>query len=484
MDKKIISEIKNINEKKPSKPKACMVTFGCQQNEADSEKIKGMLEAMGYEVIDADMTQDISGNFGQFDEKSVLGSCDLIILNTCAVREHAELKAFSRTGQLKHYKNKNKELKIGLCGCMVEQKHAIEYIKNSFAHVDFVFGTRALHKFPEILYEVLTNTKRVLENESDDIGDIINEDLPVLRDSFFKARVSIMYGCDNFCSYCVVPYVRGREKSRDKDKITEEIRELVASGYKDITLLGQNVNSYKDPMRPDYRFVDLLADILGIEGDYWLRFITSHPKDVSDDLIALMGENEKLARHFHLPVQAGSDRILKLMNRKYTGEVYLGLIEKLKKNVKDIAIASDIIVGFPGETEQDFQKTLDLVEKAQFDTIFPFIYSKRENTPAASFEDKTPHKEKTERFIRLMQLQNSITEKKNKAYEGKTVRVLVEGEAKNAKNIEDGKTYMAGRTTAHKLVTFEGGLDLAGNFADVKITAGKLHGLYGDIEKS
>ena len=483
MDDKIINEIKNINEKKPSKPKACMVTFGCQQNEADSEKIKGMLEAMGYEVIDADMTHDISGNFGQFDEKSVLSSCDLIILNTCAVREHAELKAFSRTGQLKHYKNKNNNLKIGLCGCMVEQPHSLEYIKKSFQHVDFVFGTHTIHKFPEIFYETLVNKKKLITNKTAD--ETIDENLPVLRDSLFMARVSIMYGCDNFCSYCVVPYVRGREKSRDKDKIIEEIKELVGSGYKDITLLGQNVNSYKDPMQAGYRFVDLLYDIVKIEGDYWLRFVTSHPKDVSDDLIALMGENEKLARHFHLPIQAGADRILQLMNRKYTREAYLKLIEKLKKNVKDIAIASDIIVGFPGETEQDFKETLDLIEEAQFDSIFPFIYSKRENTPAAKMEDKTPRKEKNERFARLMQLQNSISEKKNKAYEGKTVRVLVEGEAKNAKNNESAKkTYMTGRTTTHKLVTFEGGSDLVGSFANVKITAGKLHGLYGDIEKN
>ncbi|MCL2814796.1 MAG: tRNA (N6-isopentenyl adenosine(37)-C2)-methylthiotransferase MiaB [Oscillospiraceae bacterium] len=478
MDRKVIDAIKQINDKKTSKPKACVVTFGCQQNEADSEKIKGMAECMGYEITDADMTSDISGNFGQFDEKSVLGECDLIILNTCAVREHAELKALSRTGQLKHYKSKNKNLLVGLCGCMVEQGHVTERIKKSYHHVDFVFGTRSIHKFPEIFYETLANKKKMIENEAPE--EIIDEELPVRRDSLFLARVSIMYGCDNFCSYCVVPHVRGRERCRSKEKILEEIKELVLSGYKDITLLGQNVNSYKDPKDPDYNFTELLRGITKIEGDYQLRFLTSHPKDVPDDLIALMGENEKIAKHFHLPVQAGSDRILKLMNRGYTQVNYLGLIGKLKKNVKDIAVASDIIVGFPSETEEDFRQTLEVIEKAEFDNIFPFIYSKRENTPAAKMEDKIPRQEKIERFSRLMQIQTRITEKKNKAYEGKTVRVLVEGKYKNDNG---GKMYMAGRTGTHKLVIFEAAPDLNGTFADVKINSGKLHGLYGEIVK-
>jgi tRNA-2-methylthio-N6-dimethylallyladenosine synthase len=268
MDKKILEAIKNINEKKAPKPKACVVTFGCQQNEADSEKIKGMAEAMGYEVIDADMVCDISGNFGQFDEKSVLGECELIILNTCAVREHAELKALSRTGQLKHYKNKNKNknLLVGLCGCMVEQSHILNKIKKSYHHVDFVFGTRSIHRFPEIFYEALVDRKKITENKY--TSEIIDEELPTKRDSSFMAKVSVMYGCDNFCSYCVVPHVRGRERSRSKDKILEEIKELVFLGYKEITLLGQNVNSYKDPINPNYGFADLLRGITQIDGDY------------------------------------------------------------------------------------------------------------------------------------------------------------------------------------------------------------------------
>ena len=501
MNKEILNIVKDINDKKSIKPKACVITFGCQQNEADSEKIKGMLDSMGYDVINADMTEDISNNYGKFnfnlnlneDENnpetaSPLASCDVIIMNTCAVREHAELKAFSRTGQLKHYKNKNKNLLVGICGCMVEQEHILEYIKKSFPYVDFIFGTRSIHKFPELFYETLINNKRILRKIVEQ--DIIDETLPVRRDSFYKAWVSIMYGCDNFCSYCVVPYVRGRERSRSKDKIIEEIRELIESGYKDITLLGQNVNSYKDFGNGRdvedtvlYNFTDLLSDIIKIEGDYWIRFVTSHPKDVPDRLITLMGENEKIANHFHLPVQAGSDRILKLMNRKYTKENYLETVGKLRQNVKDIAIASDIIVGFPGETEEDFNETLDIIKKAEFDYIFSFIYSKRKNTPAAEMEDNISRKEKTDRFARLAKTQNAISLKKNKAYEGRTVKVLVDGEYKD--NRAEEKNYLSGRTSTHKLVIFENNSDscLTGKFINVKIIEGKLHGLYGEIVK-
>ena len=459
MNKEIINIIKEINGEKPQKPRARVVTFGCQQNESDSEKIKGMLAEMGYGI-----TEDSE-------------PCDVIIVNTCAVREHAELKAFSRTGDLKRYKDKNKDLLIGLCGCMVEQEHILEYIGESFKFVDFAFGARSLHKFPEIFYEASVNKNRFLKNETAKTGitDIIDEDMPIRRDSSFKAWVSVMYGCNNFCSYCVVPYVRGRERSRSKDKILEETRGLVNSGYKDITLLGQNVNSYRDPGGPSYDFADLLGDTVKAEGDYLIRFITSHPKDIPEKLIKLMGENEKLANHLHLPVQAGSDRILKLMNRGYTSETYLKLIENLKKTVKDIALTTDIIAGFPGETAEEFKETLNLVKEAEFDNIFPFIYSKRKNTPAEKMEDTVTHKEKTERFAELVKLQKEISAKKNKAYEGKTVRVLVEGEYKSSPG------YLAGRTPAHKLAVFKGTADLTGSFANVKINEGKLHGLYGEI---
>ena len=459
--------------------KACVITFGCQQNEADSEKIRGMLQNIGYKVITADMTEDMTKERGKFVEKSGLSECSLIIMNTCAVREHAELKAFSRTGQLKHYKKNNKDLRIGICGCMVEQEHIIEYIKKSFPYVDFIFGTRELHKVPEILERVITSGKRVLERIPDlPDADAIPEDLPVLRDSSFQAKVSVMYGCDNFCSYCVVPYVRGRERSREKDKIIAEVRELAQSGYKDIMLLGQNVNSYQDPIDGNYRFVDLLSDLLKIEGDYLIRFLTSHPKDVPDELLTLMSENPKLARHFHLPVQAGSDRILELMNRKYTRGYYLDLIAKLKSLVPDIAVTSDIIVGFPGETEQEFEQTLELVKLVEFDNIFPFIYSKRKGTPAESMDDNVTRKEKTDRFERLVKLQNDIMVKRNKALEGETVRVLVESEYKNM-----GEGWLAGRTSQYKLVAFEASVDagLIGSFVNVRINEGKLHGLYGEL---
>ena len=453
--------------------KACVITFGCQQNEADSEKIKGLLDNMGYEVINADMTEDMQDGRGQFTEKSGLSECAVIIMNSCAVREHAELKAFSRIGQLKHYKNKSKGLLVGICGCMIEQEHAVAKLKQSYPHVDFVFGTRELHRLPEILGQAIASGRRILDNPAAGADAPIAEGLPVLRDSSFQARVSIMYGCDNFCTYCVVPHVRGRERSRSRDKILEEVRGLVGSGYKDIMLLGQNVNSYADPSDSSYRFTELLGDIAKTDGDYLLRFLTSHPKDVPAELIKIMGENNKLAKHMHLPAQAGSDRILKLMNRKYTREYYLGLVRELQ--ARGIAVTTDIIVGFPSESEQDFEQTLDLVAQAGFDNIFPFIYSKREDTPAKNMPDDVTHKEKTERFARLLKLQNEIVSKKNKSCEGAVMRVLVESEYK-------ARGWLAGRTSQYKLVVFEcGDKNLIGRFADVKINEGRLHGLYGEL---
>ncbi|MCL2099506.1 MAG: tRNA (N6-isopentenyl adenosine(37)-C2)-methylthiotransferase MiaB [Oscillospiraceae bacterium] len=458
------------------KKKACVITFGCQQNESDSEKIKGLLDCAGYEILNADMTEDMSGRRGQFTGTSRISECSVIIMNTCAVREHAELKALSRIGQLKHYKNKNKDILIGVCGCLAEQPHIAEKIKKSFPYVDFIFGTREIHRVPEILNRVITEKTRVFERNENDINDIIPEDLPILRENKFQAKVSIMYGCDNFCSYCVVPYVRGRERSRAKEKILTECAGLAADGCRDILLLGQNVNSYRDPENSNYRFTDLINDIAKIKGNYLLRFLTSHPKDVSGELIGMMGENKKLAKHFHLPVQAGSDRILELMNRKYTRAYYLDLVHELKEKAGDTALSSDIIVGFPSETEQEFEDTLDLVARAEFDNIFPFIYSKRLNTPAEKMRDDVSREEKTERFKRLLKLQNEISLKKNKAYEGKIIRVLVESEYKNM-----GAGWLAGRNSQHKLAAFKSrNKDLIGEFADIKITEGKLHGLYGE----
>ena len=456
MNREIIDKIKNINGKKTQNPKACVITFGCQQNESDSEKIKGMLNFMGYEI------------------DGCLDLCEVIVVNTCAVREHAELKTFSRVGNLKNRKQKNKDLIIGICGCMAEQEHTLDYIRESLSFVDFTLGARSLFAFPEIFYETLINKTKSIKKENLQT-DIIDEELPAKRDSSFKAWVSVMYGCDNFCSYCVVPYTRGRERSRSGEKILDEITGLVNSGYKDITLLGQNVNSYKDPQKTNYDFARLLGEIIKIKGDYWLRFITSHPKDISDGLIWQMGESEKFAHHIHLPVQAGSDRILKLMNRGYTRENYLALIDKLRNTVKDIAVTTDIIIGFPGETESDFIETLDLVKLVKFDNIFPFIYSKRKNTPAEKMEDKISRKEKTDRFAGLVKIQKEISADKNREYEGKTIKVLAEGEYKGDPGL------LSGRTSSHKLTVFKGSAELFGSFVNVKINEGKLHGLYGEI---
>ena len=460
----------NLSNKKDKK--ACVVTFGCQQNEADSEKIKGVLVSMGYGIT----------------TEEFLSECSVIIMNTCAIREHAELKAFSRTGQLKHYKKTNKELLIGICGCMVEQEHRAEYIKKSFPYVDFLFGTHSLHKFPEILQNALKTRKRqfLREPEIADARKKINlvEDMPIYRENKFKANVSVMYGCNNFCSYCIVPYVRGRERSRESKNILTEIKELVADGCKDITLLGQNVNSYKSYQDGEYNFTELLTDIEAVEGDYWIRFITSHPKDVPDELIKLMGRSDKLANHFHLPIQSGSNRILSLMNRGYTKEYYFELIDKLRNNVKDISVTTDIIVGFPTETDEDFDETMNIIETVEFDNIFPFIYSKRKNTLAEKMEDDIPKEIKNNRFDRLIKTQNEISLKKNKEYEGKTVRVLVESRYKHADNMPDmqqDKIKMAGRTSTHKLVLFDGNDTQTGAFIDVKINEGRLAFLEGEL---
>lgn len=437
------------------KPKAYILTFGCQQNEADSEKLMGQAIAAGYEKTD-----DIN-------------SADLIIYNTCAVREHAELRALSRTGALKALKAANKNLIIGLWGCMVTQNHRMNDIKMKYPYVDFVAGTNMLHRLPEILCDVLTN-KRRRYYVSDEAAKTV-EGVPCERNSDIKAYVSIMYGCNNFCTYCVVPYVRGRERSRKKDDILSEIRELVKNGYREITLLGQNVNSYRDG---DTDFPALLSDICRIDGDFLIRFMTSHPKDASQELISVIAQNDKIERHFHLPMQSGSTEILSRMNRKYTAESYLALAEKLKSAVPGISLSTDIIVGFPGETENDFCETLKMVEKIGFDTIFSFIYSPRVGTPAAEYDDPVTYEEKTERMSRLLKLQAEISARQNAEYIGKTVTALCESREKN----ESG-TYCA-RTSGNKLVlfTYNGEIDsIYGKNIKIEInrsTAAQLYGVY------
>lgn len=446
--------LKEINEGRALS--ACVVTYGCQQNEADSERIAGMLSESGYGIV-----KDTS-------------LADVIIVNTCAVREHAEERAFSITGGYKHLKEARPWLKIGMCGCMASKADTSEKIKKSYPYIDFVFGTEKLAELPEILYRAISGGKRVFVPNNGDIA--IAEGLPVVRESDFRAWVSIMYGCNNFCTYCIVPYVRGRERSRRPEKIIEEVEELAKSGCREITLLGQNVNSYGKEFSDECNFADLLSRICKIDGDFIVRFMTSHPKDASKELIDVMAENPKIAKHFHLPVQSGSDRILKEMNRHYDRETYLSLVEYMRERMPDIAISTDIIVGFPGETEEDFLDTLDLMRKVKYDMIFSFIYSPRTGTPAAKME-QVDDKIKSERMERLLKLQNELLAEKNLSYVGKTMRVLVEGRSKT--NTEK----MSARTEGNRIVLFDGDDSLTGNFAYIKITKSAPFALFGEIVK-
>ena len=426
-------------------------TFGCQQNEADTERIRGMLREMGYE-----MTDDVD-------------NADFILFNTCAVREHAEDRAFGNIGSLSHLKKRRPEVIIALCGCMAQQEKNVEKIKKSYPQVSLLFGTHALWRFPSLLYRVLTGEKRVF-----DIGgeDDIAEGLPVLRAQGPKAWLSIMYGCNNFCTYCIVPYVRGRERSRRPEEIEKELRELVAAGYKEITLLGQNVNSYGKDLGLDIDFADLLRRLNAVPGDFWLRFMTSHPKDASPRLFDAMAECDKVAKQLHLPFQSGSDEILRRMNRRYTAAEYRALIADARAKMPDITLSSDIIVGFPGETEQDFEQTLQLVEDIQFDLLFTFLYSPRTGTPAASYEDNATPQEKQNRFERLLKVQDDIVAKRQAAYQGKTLRLLVDGTAK-------GSDYpYTARTEGNLLVCVRGeGIEI-GSFIEATIEKTSLRCLF------
>lgn len=437
---------------------AYVETFGCQQNEADSERIMGMLITMGYTP-----TNDSS-------------LADIIIVNTCAVREHAELRALSITGQFKHLKEKKKSLIIGVCGCMVSQEHRKEDIKNKYPYINFIFGTSMNYRLPEILYTSLIKQKRAYYLDCGDEGNIA-EGLPVKRESSFKAWVSVMYGCNNFCTYCVVPYVRGRERSRDKSEILSEISALAKEGYKEITLLGQNVNSYGKDLDEQYDFADLLSDICEIEGDFIVRFMTSHPKDASKKLIDTMAKSPKIAKAFHLPLQSGSDRILKEMNRHYDKKSYLELVSYMRERMPDIAITTDIIVGFPGETEEDFEGTLDMLKTVEYDNIYSFIYSKRKGTKAAVMDGQIPEKVKKERFARMIETQNAISNGKNGVYLGTVQRVLVEGRSKTDPD------KLTGRNEKNRLVHFSGPDTLIGSWANIKITEAETFSLSGELIK-
>lgn len=435
-------------------PKAYVRTYGCQQNVADGEKIKGMLSDMGF-----DFTEEES-------------EADFIIFNTCAVREHAEDRVFGNVGALKNVKRKNPSVIIAVCGCMMEQEHIAERIKKSFPFVNIVFGTHVIHKLPEMIYTAVSESKRVFLRGNE--GNEIYEGIPIRRDGKSRAWVTVMYGCDNFCSYCVVPYVRGREKSRKSADIINEFKGLVADGYKEITLLGQNVNSYGKGLDEEINFAGLLSALDKIDGDYRIRFMTSHPKDATKELFDTIAASKHICHHIHLPFQSGNDRVLKEMNRKYTREKYLSLVAYAKSVIPDLSLTSDIIVGFPGETYDEFCDTLSLIKEIEFTSLFTFIFSPRVGTRAEKMEDPIPYEEKSKWFTQLLEVQEKIAASRCASMVGSTERVLVEEQ--NAKT-----GLLCGRTESSIVVEFPGDASMVGEFVQVEITEARNWILRGKL---
>ena len=434
-------------------PTAYVETYGCQQNEADSEKLRGYLNQAGYAIV-----QEAEG-------------ADVVILNTCAIREHAEQRVFGNLGALTHTKRRHSRQKIFLCGCMAGETKVTDRIYKSFPYVDGVFSTHHLWQFPEILWNVLNRKKRQFYI-ADEPGSIA-EGIPQVRDSQLKAWVSIMYGCNNFCTYCIVPYVRGRERSRKAADILAECRALIENGCKEITLLGQNVNSYGKDLQENVDFSDLLAQIASIEGDFLIRFMTSHPRDASEKLFDTMAKYPRIAKQLHLPFQSGSSRVLKAMNRHYDRDAYLQKVRYAKTVMPDLVLTSDVIVGFPGETAEEFEETISLIETVHYDALFTFIFSPRTGTPAAKMEDPTPKEEKNRRFDRLCAVQNKISEQIHEGYIGKTLRCLVDG---------TDKEWLTARTEGGRLVRFEGDPCLIGSFQSIRITGATTWSLTGILE--
>ncbi len=452
--KEYIQLVRSINDRRfDEKPKAFVHTYGCQGNVSDGERLKGMLEEMGY-----DLTEE-------------LGNADLVLYNTCAIREHAEDRVFGNVGALKSMKTANKEMKILLCGCMMQQEHIANKIKTSYPFVDIVFGTHVIHKLPEFLYISFSKGKKVYELPDSD--GVITEELPVHRDSNFKAWLPVMYGCNNFCSYCIVPYVRGRERSRDPEIILEEARQLVAQGYKEITLLGQNVNSYGK--HPDYgcNFSELLRRLNSIEGDFIIRFMTSHPKDCTYELLDTMASCEKVAKHLHLPFQSGSNRVLDVMNRRYTREKYLDLLKYAYSVMPELSVTSDVIVGFPGETYDEFLETVSLVKEASFTSMYTFIFSSREGTVASKMPDPVSRAEKGKWFKELLDTQEKIAASRTASMLGKTYRVLCESVSKGG--------LIEGRTQGNIIIEFPADKSVIGLFRDVKVTESLTWILRGEL---
>ena len=456
LDNDKIIELKNNNEQffiiNGRRKTYHILTYGCQMNEHDSEKISGMLTSIGYEETT--------------DDKSA----DLVIFNTCLIRENAELRVFGKLGEVKGLKRKNPDILVAVCGCMMQRQETREKVLKKFSFVDIIFGTNTIHELPMLIYNVEINKRKsvgIVDNT-----ESIYENMPKQRKFKHKALVNITYGCNNFCTYCVVPYVRGREKSREPNEIIQEIKALAEDGCKEVTLLGQNVNSYGSNLEKKVTFAELLYEINKIEGIERIRFMTSHPKDLTDDLIKAIKECDKVCKHVHLPVQAGSNNVLSRMNRKYTKEHYLNLVEKLKKAVPDIAITTDIIVGFPGETEEDFLETIDIVKKVQYDSAFTFLYSVREGTEAAKMENQVPDEVKHERFDKLLDVLYPIVLERNQQCIGKVFPVLVES-AENDK--------LTGRTEHFRLVHFKGSNALIGEIVNVRITNVKTFHMEGEF---
>jgi tRNA-2-methylthio-N6-dimethylallyladenosine synthase len=448
-------KIRELHAQRGKSVRALVDTFGCQQNVADSQHIMGMLEAMGCTFVTAPEDADI------------------VVLNTCAIRDHAEKRVYGTLGALTHTKKANPEQLICLCGCMAQRPEVAEKVRQSYRHVDLVFGPQALWKFPELLYQVYTRRGRVFSVEEE--HGAIAEGMPVVREGRTRAWVSIMYGCNNFCSYCIVPYVRGRERSREPARIIEEVRQLAAEGYKEITLLGQNVNSYGKDLDTPWDFADLLSELDKLEGDYLLRFMSSQPKDASYKLFDTMARCKHVARQLHLPVQSGCDRVLRAMNRPYDRAKYLDLITYARKVMPDLVLTSDVIIGFPGETEAEAMETVALVEQVRFDALFTFIFSPRPGTPAAKMDDPVPRSEKQKWFDRLCDTQNRISEEIHARYVGDTLRCLIDGES------DDSRWPLTARTAGGRLVHLVGSPDAVGAYRDVRITDSNTWALFGEL---
>lgn len=446
----------NLNLNVKIKPKTFFIaTYGCQMNEEDSEKLSGMLKRSGYTRI---------------EERE---GASIILFNTCCVRENAENKVYGNLGALKELKRKNKDLVIGICGCMMQQEGMADKILKKFPFVDIIFGTHNSFKFPEYLNKVKTEgvqVKEIFDKETEVI-----EGIPIERESSIKAFVTIMYGCNNFCTYCVVPYVRGRERSRKSEEIIKEIEDLVSKGYKEVTLIGQNVNSYGTGLEENIDFADLLRKVNTIEGLERIRFMSSHPKDLTDKVIMAVKESEKVCKQIHLPVQSGSDTLLERMNRHYGRDRYLEVMKKIKHEMPECAISTDLIIGFPGETDEDVEDTISLIKEVQFDSAFTFIYSRRNNTPADRMENQIPEDIKHERFNKVIEAVNASVIKGNKSYEGRVVEVLVEDISKN------DETKLMGRTREGRLVTFIGDSSNIGNLVNIKVNRAQPFSLFGEL---